>query len=778
MQYRVIDVPISRDVLFSDTAAVDRAVATSTIDATEAAFSLRRRNRLKPFDTIVFRLSVDVDWSNHPEVTQAIIDGLSKRVGRNPENPQRALYSTNYKPCIVDVRTGHELTPSDNALREIKLIKEHELFDIVMNSDALFEHSRSTLFGLPSGRLSDYFFRTGNLQISQQFTTAAFFWSLGRIKDVDHIVSDTWSISTTAARFADLLKKYSQRDEVGWTYLSRYLPSSVEAIAEFRRTLGQLAEAKPSGERSAKLLFLCSFSSTGKLRDSVDALVAEFSELVVSEFISLFAADNEYQPLCSINPVLKELGLSGSDHGVLEPNIRIRDINAASYFPDYRSPEPERFLVGDAKDKEFFERYSGQGIFSVFRTGASGSYFSDSGADTKGRHHAFHVDAGNLIGSKPFAKRFGECMRGTTFGALDGILMVPSSNGNLLLDQFVATMSVGEPSIFRANSLGLEAPQQELVEFLKTGRGRTLYVLIPMSITGHSLQRFQVRLREIVGGPENICCDVHLILAVLRPPEQRKVDEITRFFFREDGDGTKGSLHITVIESLVMPNWQESQCPWFRELRSISRTLKAESLPAEIDHIFRARRRVLRNSSTGGLKGTEVFFVPFELSGLIFNSGSRFLDRAKMAVRLGSQRDQVRGIFSKQNLPDASEADLCCAVASSVQHWRERVRRTALNPVCIDASTISNNNGFNESKLRAALWRSLTPTELRYGARAGSDFVSMVGRIFQSQISDANFSKLELEALLAFGREVPRAQSSTIVDWDWRETKFLARHIN
>ncbi|MCF6328494.1 MAG: hypothetical protein L3J02_01670, partial [Henriciella sp.] len=408
----------------------------------------------------------------------------------------------------------------------------------------------------------------------------------------------------------------------------------------------------------------------------------------------------------------------------------------------------------------------------------SGSYFSNSGSDTKGRHHAFHIDAKRLIGSEPFGMRLKQLVSAKSIDGNDGVLVVPDQTGSLFLESFCAAASITKHDInvFSVPSLGIETPEQNLIDFLRNEKNRTLFVLVPISITGYSLQRLQVRLREIVEGPENIQSNIHLFLGVLRPPDQRKIDEISRHFFNQEGSSRTGSIQISVVESLVLPNWQEHQCPWTRELKAISRTLKSESLPSEIDRLFRARLRVVRSSAATGLRTKDVFFVPFADPYLVFNSGSRFLDRAKMFVRRSKNRDSARNAFSGLLLPDASEADLNCAVASSIQRWRERVGRTSLNPVCIDASTISNNNGFNESKLRAALWRSLTPTELRYGSRAGSDFVSMVDRVFQNGSTDTNFTKLELEAILAFGREVPRVCSTTIADWNWRETRYLARH--
>ncbi len=328
-------------------------------------------------------------------------------------------------------------------------------------------------------------------------------------------------------------------------------------------------------------MFLCSFFSSGKLNGFVNNLVDEFSGALDSVFISLFAAEDESGPLCSIKPVLDDMDLKGGDHGITDPNVRIRDINPASYFPDYRSPDPEKFLVRDARDKDFFETYSGLEIFSVFRTGSSPNYFSDSGADTKGRHHAFHVDAKRLFTSEPFARRLQDKFGQTEFDANDGFLLIEDPTSELLLDRLLsATRGDGDSArIFRSESFSISDPQADLVEFLKSAKTQTLFILVPMAITGHTLQRLQVRLRDIVGGPENILCNIHVIFGILRPSEQRKIDEVSRFFFNEDSSETSGGVRITVLEAAVLPNWQEHLCPWTRELKVLSRALKRESSP-------------------------------------------------------------------------------------------------------------------------------------------------------------------------------------------------------
>ena len=778
MQYVVVDVDIDRAAIDLEPASTSRFIAKAALDASEAAFNLRRRNLLLPEQTVVFRLPVAVDWCDYENLAQDIVAALHNRCGRNPENKQLALYSQSFDYKLFDVPTNSIISDGGIVGEVLAKIRSDELLELVSNSDALFEHSRSILFGLPSGRLSDYFFRTGNLQIRQKFSTAMFFWSLPRLQGADHIIADTWSISTMAARFSDLLSSYSRTDKCAWSYLTEYLPTSKEAETHLRETLSALSE-KDGGDHLPKLLFVCSFSSSGKLRDCVESVASRFKGRLQWEFIPLFASGGINDALCSIGPILDTYGLKGSDEGVVDTNVKVRDVNASSYFPDYRTPEAKKFLVSDAQDKEFFERYSGLDVFSVFKTGSSLRYFSNAGSDTKGRHHAYHISAAKLTASAQFKQRLKIKLDAFKGAHVDAILAVSDDASEAFVNSFLEVCSSrkGDRKSYLAQNWALDNPDPNLLELLKAGKGKTLWVLVPLSITGYSLQKLQVRLREIVGGPEKIRCDLNFVLGVLRPSNSEKIREVSEFFFKQESSETTGAMRIAVVESVLLPNWQEDECPWTQELRALSKALKEQVFPEEIDDLLRDRLRVLNRAVQTGLKDSDVFFVPFDDPRLIFNSGSRFIDRAKMFISPKTEPNSAKLAFGRLATPDVSEGDLACAVASAIQRWRDRVNRSAINPVSIDASTISNNNGFNESKLRAALWRSLTVKELKFGSRFGSDFVAMSERIFDANNYDPNYSKLEMEALLAFGRELMRSKSNTVADWPWRDTKYLVRHV-
>ncbi len=201
---------------------------------------------------------------------------------------------------------------------------------------------------------------------------------------------------------------------------------------------------------------------------------------------------------------------------------------------------------------------------------------------------------------------------------------------------------------------------------------------------------------------------------------------------RENTD--KSWVDPVIVESTLLPNWQEDDCPWQREWR-----LLEEALDRGADCSWmRKRADLLDRATVEGLLDETVFCVP-EKERLRFNPHSLWLDDSEVHPRV------------------SNEADLCCAVASALQYWREDVCKKDWRFNTIDIETAANHNGFNEPRLMAAIWRALTPRELITAARAegANDLAGLFGKIFHGR-DDPYFSPLRREAILAFGGEIAR----------------------
>ena len=120
---------------------------------------------------------------------------------------------------------------------------------------------------------------------------------------------------------------------------------------------------------------------------------------------------------------------------------------------------------------------------------------------------------------------------------------------------------------------------------------------------------------------------------------------------------------------------------------------------------------------------------------------------------------------------------MCCAVASAIQRWRVEASKDPFHFSTIDAAVLTDHNGFNEARLRAAIWRSLTLEERIAASRStekANDFATMCQRIFPLGEWDANYVALELEVALAFRRDLVRVMQGIRGSSVWSSLSLLA----
>jgi|GEM_PF-6961825 len=135
-------------------------------------------------------------------------------------------------------------------------------------------------------------------------------------------------------------------------------------------------------------------------------------------------------------------------------------------------------------------------------------------------------------------------------------------------------------------------------------------------------------------------------------------------------------------------------------------------------------------------------------SRFVLNSGSFFLDIAK------TEHGKI------------SEADLACAAASAMQCWREgempvfnsdgsfdlnNNRLSDEDSIILDDSTLFGENDFNETMLRAAIWRSLDRTEILPRPKESMEsLIAFLRTRFSVEGQDGGDGICSLEICLAF----------------------------
>ena len=273
-------------------------------------------------------------------------------------------------------------------------------------------------------------------------------------------------------------------------------------------------------------------------------------------------------------------------------------------------------------------------------------------------------------------------------------------------------------------------PETDGLEAVIKDSAQRLLIVVPMVISGATLANVQKKMRELDG----VNCQFSYLIGLLRPSSMTKMKQLRGPYLRRKENNDKSWVDPVIVEATLLPNWQEGDCPWQREWRLLEDVLDRG---ADCSWM-RERADLLDRATVEGLLDESVFCVPGNAQ-LIFNPQSLWLDDDKV----GSGK--------------SNEADLCCAVASALQYWREDVRKKDWRFNTIDIETAANHNGYNEPRLMAAIWRALTPRELITAARAegDNDLAGLFGKIFHG-CTDPYFSPLRREAILAFGSEIAR----------------------
>lgn len=759
--------------------------------AQDTAHDRRKKDIVPPRSDVVFRLDSSVNWSNHPEIVEHIKIGLRDNLDRNEHNNQYLIYNSDYEHKIQRIH----IYKGDNEFNneeKIESIKESELLNFVNSTHSLFEHNGHAYFELPSRKFSNYFFRVGNVQTDNAFSSSIFFWLLPYVKDVASIFADTWSISTTAAKVSKYLSRYrSINTLIPWEFSSNYLP-----FADVGRE--KLKEALSGVQNREKLLFLSSFTSSGRLQENVNEVADEIGKTENLLYLSIFVASSEMhqfgESLCDIHHVLEKRQLISNYQETPPPNKPIFEVNSRTYFPDYRKIGVLPFSVQHAEYKHFFERYAGKGIMSVYKTGSTLSYFGSDGFSTKSRHHAFHISASKLFADEKFHDSFRasfEKLKNELFEnerKIDDVafLLNKSEPSEKLQQLFVDTAETNVVETFVSANANFKFIEKDpsFMSFLQDDKNsnKTLIVCIPMVIGGGSLGNIQIALRSVPGGPSNVKPNIVLLVGVMRPNSVEKVRKLSSIYLEREGTENHGWSRPLVVETAVLPNWQEDRCPWRRELSIIVNTLSNSELSDTSRQLLLDRKNYLELASNDGISDANVFFTPSN-ERLIFNPDSRFLDSASVTIKQSEDDTQLKvdvDFLGQSTLNDnVSEADLCCAVASAMQVWRGEAQKSPLHFFTIDTATIDDLNGYNESRLRAAIWRALSTKELSSVTRAEeANFGSLANLIFDVNSEDKNYKELSLEALIAFQNDLPRVLSVQVKNWNWNDTKYLSEGSN
>lgn len=757
MRYRVVDIQLDQFERDQEDAQLSVFSKLKTMEAAQKSRGLVRIGRESDETIFVYRLPAAVNWAKYPISLSAMIGGLKAASPAIASNVQLVIWTSDYQPMIasVSIPEGNDIWQhliADSVLSKDVLlaIRQAEFLDFLSSPDVLFEHAGAALFELPSGHLSDYFVRIGNLQSRSGFFSAIFFWTIEHLKGVRHIMCDTWSISTSAAVVADYLMVYEGSTDgslprITWSYSPSYIPTS----SHKERLIFDAVQA--AKKLDGRVLFLSSFYSSGGLERAIVDQLADYDARDSAVLVAIYSVPNtsEYSELvlCSIGELLESRGLRGKE-AEASSEVEVLSVSASSYFPDYRVPKVLPFVVLDIKeDADFWARYCGRRLFTLHR---DGSTTSDTRHGLR-RHHAYHVALDKLFADEAFLKCLASRVQNV---APFQSVFIDGSVASLTMHESLRKVAPGlleGSEVYVVSDWREIASRKDCLQALNMKDSRSIF-LLPAVLTGQTIGDLKRHLRET---SLHAMPNIHIMIGLLRPS-----DPVVMRNYAVLGARYSGTGELTVVEKVALPNFGRRECAWCREHDTLDSALGRADIDAASRDIFEARRDLLQAALLDGLVESEVFFDTSTGNRLPFYGGSLFIDAMIGKEQQKKELDDVEGLEKSRALMELvgssflSEADLCFVVANAIQNWRNRTVRASVGRATLDAATVVSDDKFNEARLRAAIWRSLRPHELTLAVRVSSGFEDLISRVFDSVDTVASHQCLGLEASLAFGREL------------------------
>lgn len=276
----------------------------------------------------------------------------------------------------------------------------------------------------------------------------------------------------------------------------------------------------------------------------------------------------------------------------------------------------------DAKPSaDFVNRYRGLGAFRVHVTHSTG------------RHHAFYIDLLPMLESDQFKSRLAQCLCQLKNKSIDLILHPDHSSAEKLAH--MVAEQLGIDSVIKSDDSLQELGADESRRILSAG---AVCLVDDAIVTGARLLGYRGRLNQIRRDHGRSECELYCLVGVSRPASAKAGQGLRDVF-----DHSSTDIRLFSVEQLFLPCWDQTQCPWCKELEILE-----SSLPkVRMNCLVHERVEVLDRSD--GI--TDDLFVPW--------AGSDVRQREKY-WRLGSN-----SIFG-----EVQGADLAISVAATIQSLR------------------------------------------------------------------------------------------------------------
>lgn len=233
------------------------------------------------------------------------------------------------------------------------------------------------------------------------------------------------------------------------------------------------------------------------------------------------------------------------------------DTDRETYIPKYRRVRTSNFKLVKQTEaaRSFFERYSGNKIFSIAKRG-------QSSVRSPGRHYSYYIDVERLFNHPAFLYELEKCVREN--GQIDCLVFLDIEMNNVFCELILNIHHrVFGSEVFEVKKLKRfeDIPVEDsLVKVLTTPEKHVMFA-DGMVVTGSNLRDLSQTIRRLNGQGAPCTAKLTYLVGMYRPYSHQKVKWVKYFEQASVHYGFKGTTHFKAVEKVVLPLWSTDECP-------------------------------------------------------------------------------------------------------------------------------------------------------------------------------------------------------------------------
>lgn len=285
---------------------------------------------------------------------------------------------------------------------------------------------------------------------------------------------------------------------------------------------------------------------------------------------------------------------------------------------------PSKIREEDASEgMAFFKRYGGAGAVQLHRN------------DDSGRHHMVYVDIAPLITHQTFLDRLsGRIAEINEKRRVRHVLCPTHANAVALARLVTAELGLAADDLVIAD----EREAERLAELANKRKGGAHCLVVDdVLISGHRIRGYKNALHGC--GFDFGRAELSFLVGIDRSPSADDRTKVKNMLDR--------GASFFPIESLILPHWGATKCPWCREFQAIKRTMQAFADDEEMRHRFhQIEQPIIADPFLPGIGGvpqslgkTSVFLPPTGNAVEIFASVASAIQRLRSIKHLNEHRD-------------------------------------------------------------------------------------------------------------------------------------------